>query len=199
MLCSYLIPIGERVGDEGRDLVDELVGLPGVEDPGEPAHVFAAGRPPRLLEPVVHDAALPRVVHRPRRGHRCVERPQPLAGGGGAEAAGGGGGGSGGGCGEGGGQGKEAGVGGEERVVGEQHRRYRHQDQRQRAAAARRGHGVWRERASLEVVMARGIEPEVSRRVLPSNRRGQFGAWRRKALFLLQSTCSRMGDSPESL
>lgn len=102
---SLIRPVGERVGDEGGDLVDELVGLPGVQDPGEPAHVGAARLPPRLLEPVVHDAALPRVVHGPRRGHRGVEQPPPaFAAGAGGEAAGGGrGGGGGGGGGEGGG------------------------------------------------------------------------------------------------
>ena len=140
---SYLIPFGERVGDEGGDLVDELVGLPGVQDPGEPAHLAAARRPPRLLEPVVHDAALPRVVHGPRSGHRGVERPRPPGGPRGAEAVGGQGGGGGeGGGGGGGGEGQETGATGEERVVGEERRGDRHQDQRQCAVAAWRGHGV---------------------------------------------------------
>ena len=139
---SYLIPFGERVGDEGGDLVDELVGLPGVQDPGEPAHLAAARRPPRLLEPVVHDAALPRVVHGPRSGHRGVERPRPPGGPRGAEAAGGQGGGGGEGGGGGGGEGQETGATGEERVVGEERRGDRHQDQRQCAVAAWRGHGV---------------------------------------------------------
>jgi hypothetical protein len=134
--AQYLIPVGERVRDEGGDLVNELVGPPGVKDPGEPAHLGASPLPPRLLEPVVHDAALPRVVDGPRRGHRGVERP-PRPG---PEAAGGGGGG---GAGEGGdGEGREEGAGGEERVVGEERRGERDEDQRRTAAAARRGHGV---------------------------------------------------------
>lgn len=133
---QYLIPIGEWVGDECGDLIDELVGFPGVQDPGEPAHLVAARRPARLLEPVVHDAALPRVVRGPWRGHRGVERPPP-GGPRGAEAAGGGGGR------EGGREGLEGGVEGDEHVVGEERRGESHEDQRQRAAAAaaRRGHG----------------------------------------------------------
>ena len=42
---SYLIPFGERVGDEGGDLVDELVGFPGVLNLGEPVHLAAAPAP----------------------------------------------------------------------------------------------------------------------------------------------------------
>ena len=138
----YLIPIGEWVGDECWDLVDELVGFPGVQDPGEPTHLAAAGRPARLLEPVVHDATLPRVVRVPRRGHRGVERPPP-----GAEAAGGG---VGGGGGEGGREGLEGGAEGDEHVVGEERRGEGHEHQRQRAAAATArcgGHGGARGRA----------------------------------------------------
>ena len=140
---QYLIPIGEWVGDECGDLVDELVGFPGVQDPGEPTHLAAAGSPARLLEPVVHDAALPRVVRVPRRGHRGVERPPP-----GTEAAGGGG--RGGGGGEGGREGLEGGAEGDEHVVGEERRGEGHEDQRQRAAAATSrcgGHGGARGRA----------------------------------------------------
>lgn len=52
---------GERLGDESGDLVHEVVGFAGVEDSGEAAHV-GAGRGLELLEPVVHDPALPGVV-----------------------------------------------------------------------------------------------------------------------------------------
>lgn len=113
-----------------------------MQDPGEPTHLAAARRPARLLEPVVHDAALPRVVRVPRRGHRGVERPPP-----GAEAAGGG---VGGGGGEGGREGLEGGAEGDEHVVGEERRGEGHEHQRQRAAAAaaRGSHGGARGRAA---------------------------------------------------
>ncbi len=70
---SYSIrAFGEGINHQGRYLIHQSVGLPGVQDPREAAHVGA--RPiPHLPVPVVHHPRLPLAVERVRRRERDVE------------------------------------------------------------------------------------------------------------------------------
>jgi len=71
---------GQRVDDEGGDLVHEPVGLSRVQHAREAAHGLPAR--PRLhpLVPEVHDSALPPAVGRVRGRERHMERPPPRLG-----------------------------------------------------------------------------------------------------------------------
>lgn len=77
-MISYLIRSGRQwIGNESGDLIHEAIRLPGMKNPGKAPHL----RPGLLLEPlepVVHDPALPSVVHRIRRRHRRMEQPHLL-------------------------------------------------------------------------------------------------------------------------
>lgn len=77
-MISYLIRSGRQwIGNESGDLIHEAIRLPGMKNPGKAPHL-RPGLLLELLEPVVHDPALPGVVHRIRRRHRRMEQPLRL-------------------------------------------------------------------------------------------------------------------------
>lgn len=79
MKLNHLIhSIREGIGDEGGDLVHEIVSPAGVQDPGESAHLHIRPGFSGLLEPVIHDPALPGIIGRVGRGHRGVEQPPAI-------------------------------------------------------------------------------------------------------------------------